>query len=138
MDLPLTPEVLSGIWTITPELSSASFLSPLCWVLHGQCHADELFLREEITQAGNSHSTVTVRAKIDGNDYPVAGSCFVECTAYTRVDRSSLSRVGKGNGSVTLHENITVSPAGNLLTISVSLLSVDREIGTGVIDFVSS
>jgi hypothetical protein len=82
---------------------------------------DEARIRENIVRSDASETVVSVRAKFDGQDYPVQGSPAADMIAYTRIDQNSISGTGKKNGIISWTETVTVVPENGTLTLSYSL-----------------
>jgi hypothetical protein len=128
----------TGTWTFNPSKSALSFPAPRSWLQHVQSNAHELMLREDIVLADGTEFTVSLQAGFDGKDYPVAGSRYVDTMAYTRPELRTILGFDKQNGSITRRGTVSVSPAGDSLTILLSLYSGGREFATGTLVFAKS
>jgi hypothetical protein len=86
--MPEPPDPFTGAWRFNPQLSKVSTQSPRSWIQEILVNSDNVHVRETIVKADGSETVVSLRAKFDGEDYPVEGSPGTDTIAYTRVDRN--------------------------------------------------
>lgn len=125
----------TGTWTLNHSKSASSFPLPHSWVQSVESNTEELSLREDIVPPNDTQFTVSLQAAFDGKDYPVTGSHVADTMAYTRPDSNTIRGTGKQKGEVTLRDTISVSPAGDYLTILLSLYSGSREFASATLVF---
>ena len=80
--------------------------------------------------------TVGLHATFDGEDYAVNGSPLMDTIACTRPAPHVIASTGKKAGVVTLTDTLTVSPDGEVLTLTYSIFDGNQEVakGTGIFE----
>jgi len=79
------------------------------------------------------NAVVSLRAKLDGADYPVEGSFAVDKISYTRDGR--FSGTGRKNGIVSMTETVRVNKENGTLTLGYSFFRDSRVVASGVAVF---
>jgi hypothetical protein len=129
------PDSFTAAWRFNPQLSKLSTQPPRSWIQEILVNSHEVRVRETIVRADGSETLVSLRAKFDGNDYPVEGSPAADTIAYTRLDRNTISGTGKKNGIVSLTETVRVAPEQGNLTLSYSLHASSKVVAQGIAVF---
>jgi hypothetical protein len=110
----------TGVWKCNVAKSKFAWPAPKRLVTTIEADAEVLRVCEEEINAEGKALTVTVEARFDGREYPVAGSPHADAVAYTRADsRTITGRILKG-GKLVLCETATVSEDGKTLTSQYS------------------
>lgn len=129
------PDPFTGTWIYSPERSHSTGPKLSRWVQWIDATHDAVRVREEVIVATGQRAHVSLEAKFDGNDYPVAGSSLCETIAYARPESHKIIGTGKKNDSVTLRETIVASDDGLALTLTFAIFASEREIVNGVAVF---
>ena len=108
---------------------------PQSWVLKIMASDSAISHREEIIAADGSEMIVVLHATFDGNDHAVSGSPLMDAVACTRIAPREIASTGKKAGAVTLTDTLTVSPDGEVLTLTYSLFDGNQEIAKGTAIF---
>jgi hypothetical protein len=133
--MPKQHDPFTGTWRFNPQLSKLSIQSPSSWVQEILTNLDEVQVRENIVRVDGSETVVSLRAKFDGEDYPVEGSPAADTMAYTRFDRNTIFGTGKKNGVVSLTEIVTAAPEKNTLTLRYSIHAGLKVVANGIVVF---
>jgi hypothetical protein len=133
----ITPgqDPFTGTWVFNAARSVLSTPMPRGWVLQITASESDISHREEIIAADGSEMTVALRATFDGQDCPVTGSPLMGVIACTRPDPHVITSTGKQAGAVTLTDTLTVSPDGDVLTLTYSIVDGDPEVAKGTAIF---
>jgi hypothetical protein len=109
---------------------------PRSWVLKIMASESDISHREDIIAADGSRTTVVIHAAFDGEAHAVSGSPLMDTVACTRLAPGVIACTGKKTGAVTLTDTLTVSPDGEMLTLTYSIFEGDQEIakGTGIFE----
>ena len=91
--------------------------------------------REEIIASDGSEMIVVLHATFDGEDHAVSGSPLMDTIACTRPAPRVIASTGKKAGGVTLTDTLTVSPEGEVLTLTYSILDGNQEVAKGTAVF---
>ena len=106
----------TGTWVLNLGKSKLPPPPPRSQTSYIDADSAGIRIREVIVQENGEQINVTVEAKFDGKDYPIAGSPFVDTVAYHRVDSYTLKGVVKKAGQVVTQETAVVSRDGRVLT----------------------
>lgn len=115
----------TGKWRFVPDRSALAMPVPLQWIQQIEATAGCIYVVESITYASGRCSTVSVRARFDGNCFPVAGSPLADEIAYQRIDAWNISAIAKKQGAVTITEFATVSEDLKALAFRFSINGQD-------------
>jgi hypothetical protein len=126
----------TGTWVFSAARSTLSTPMPRSWVLRISASESDISHREEIVGFDGSEMTVVLHAAFDGKDCAVSGTPLMETIACTRPASHVIASTGKRAGAVTLTDTLTVSPDGEVLTLTYSIFDGDQEIakGTGIFE----
>lgn len=125
----------TGMWAFSGARSALSTPTPQSWVLLIRASESEVSHREEIIASDGSEMTVVLHATFDGADHAVSGSPLMDTIARTRPAPHVIASTGKKAGAVTLTDTLTVSPDGEVLTLTYSILDSDQEVANGTCIF---
>jgi hypothetical protein len=104
---------------------------PQNWVLHIKASESDISHREEIITSDGSEMTVALHATFDGEHHAVSGSPLMDTIACTRPAPRVIASTGKKAGAVTLTDTLTVSPDGEVLTLTYSIFDANQEVAKG-------
>jgi hypothetical protein len=121
----------TGTWVFSDARSALSTPMPRSWVLQIRASGSEISHREEIIASDGSEMTVALRATFDGEEHAVSGSPLMDTIACTRPASHAIASTGKKSGAVTLTDTMTVSPDGEVLTLTYSIVDGTREVAKG-------
>jgi hypothetical protein len=109
---------------------------PRSWVLQIRASESDVSHREELITSDGSEMTVVLHATFDGGDHGVSGTPLMETIACTRPAPHVIACTGKKAGAVTLTDTLTVSPDGEVLTLTYSIFDGNQEVakGTGIFE----
>ncbi len=102
----------TGTWNLNTAASQLPFAPPRSVVLRIEAGDDEVSLVENSTDAGGASETVTIRAKFDGQTYPVQGSGLVDGFAIERLAPRTWRASGSKSGTPVFSETIMLSADG--------------------------
>lgn len=125
----------TGKWRFNAELSKLTTPPPRSWFQEISASADDVAVCEHIVTSDGSETRVSVHARFDGNDYPVAGSPIADTISYTRPDPARIFGAGKKNGLTSLQETLVVAPGRNTLTITYSIHAGGKVVAEGAAVF---
>jgi len=120
-------DAFDGLWEFSPEASRLASPSPHEWTQHITIAGDDVRVIEDIVFADGKHATVTVKARLDGSDYPVDGSPVADAIAYTRINARCVTAAAKLRGRPTFEETAVVSDDGQTLTVTLSFVTQTGE-----------
>ncbi|MGF7181923.1 hypothetical protein [Tunturiibacter psychrotolerans] len=123
----------TGTWIFNPERSTLSTPPPQSWVQEIHATALTVEVEETIASQDGLKSVVTVRARSDGQDYPVIGSAVVDSIAYQR-ESLRIIGTGKKNGAISIRETVVVSDE-ILMTLTYAIFVGNKEVATGIAIF---
>jgi hypothetical protein len=129
----MADDPFTGTWIFNSQRSKLSTLPPQSWVQEIHATADEVQIEERITNQSGSKSTVTIRARFDGRDYPVTGSFVVDTIAYGR-EGLKIIGTGKKNGGISIRETVIVSDEP-LMVLTYAIFVANKEVASGVAVF---
>ncbi|HEV2669186.1 MAG TPA: hypothetical protein VG324_29990, partial [Blastocatellia bacterium] len=86
-----SPDPFTGAWKFSQEDSRLAGQTPQRWIQKIVARGDEVSVSEEIVFDNGPQMNVTVRARFDGQDYPVNGSPIADTIAYTRLNDLTIS-----------------------------------------------
>ena len=126
----------TGTWVFSAARSDLSTPMPQSWILEMRASESDVSHREEIITADGSEATVALHATFDGEDHAVSGSPLMDTVECTRPSPHVFGSTGKKAGAVTLTDTLTVSPDGEVLTLTYSIFDGNQEIakGTGIFE----
>jgi hypothetical protein len=126
----------TGTWIFSGARSALSTPMPRSWVLQIIASESDVSHREEIMASDGSAMTVVLHATFDGEDHAVNGSPLMDAIACTRPGPRVIASTGKKAGTVTLTDTLTVSPDGEVLTLTYSIFDGSQEVakGTGIFE----
>lgn len=129
------PDPFTGTWKL--NLAKSNLLPPVprSVVSHIECDGKSVSVREEIVDANGRHQTATVKAGLDGKDYPVVGSPLADAVSYRRIDSHTLEGTSKKAGQVLVHETVIISPDGKTMTATYSGMDARGKEVTGTAVF---
>lgn len=115
----------NGLWKL--NLAKSKIPPPFPQSQTVRIEADETGVRMEevIVNSQGERLVITVRAKFDGEDYPVEGTPFADTVAYRHDGTHTIKGVAKKAGRVVVTETAVLSPDGK--TVTVTYLSQDAE-----------
>jgi hypothetical protein len=123
----------TGTWIFASERSTLSTPSPQSWVQEIHATALEVEVEERITNQSGAKSVVTIRARFDGEDYPVIGSAVVDTIAYER-DGLKIIGTGKKNGAISIRETVVASDEP-LMMLTYAIFAGNTELASGTAIF---
>jgi hypothetical protein len=126
----------TGTWKLNHAKSHLPPPVPRSLVTQIACDDTSVSVREEIVDADGKAQTVTVRAGLDGKDYPVVGTPVADMVSYQRGDARTLKGTSKKGGKVLVHETVVVSADGKTMTATYTGLDAQGKeiVGTAVFE----
>lgn len=131
-------DAFDGLWEFSPEASRLANPSPREWTQRITIAGDDVSVIEDIAFADGRRATVTVKAKLDGTDYPVDGSPVADVIAYTRINARCVAAAAKLRGRPTFEETVVVSDDGQTLTVTLSFVTQTGERTSSIAVFTKS
>jgi hypothetical protein len=128
-------EPFAGKWRFNAELSNTCTPTPDSWVQEIRAVPEGVVVQEEIVRPNGSEIVRRVRARFDGEDYPVEGSYAVDTIAYTRTDENSICGIGKKDGKVSVTETFLADPDEGKLTLIYNYMLDEQSVAHGVAVF---
>jgi hypothetical protein len=128
-------ECFNGTWCFSLPLSQLSTPAPPAWIQEIAVVGETISVCERIARADGTETIQRIQARIDGADYPVAGSPLVDTIAYTRINLNTISGIGKKNRAVCLRETVQADPERRTLTLTYDILIGARIVAHGVAVF---
>jgi len=129
------PDPFTGAWKLSPEDSRLAGQTPQCWIQKIVASDNDVSVQEEIVFDNGAQINVTVRARFDGQDYPVNGSPIADTIAYTRMDDLTISGTAKKAGVITVIETVSVSRDYSALTMKYSIRSREGQQASSIAVF---
>ncbi len=106
---------LAGKWKLNAAASTLPFAPPQSVVVEIAIDAGWIALTEHAISAEGAAATTNIRARFDGNQYPVEGSSFADSFAIEQVDALVWRTNGAKAGVPTLNATLTLSRDGMVL-----------------------
>jgi len=118
----MEPDPFSGTWRFRADLSAMGRAAPREWTQEILRTPEAISATEQITHSSGRVSRVSVKAKFDGNFFPVVGSPMVDEIAYRRSDLRTISATASKGGRVAMTETAIISADGQSLTFEFSFV----------------
>lgn len=134
----MTEDIFNGVWVFTAEGSTMSTPAPVFWTHTIAIEGDRIRVDEHMVRANAPEVRVSIDARLDGADYPVAGSFAVETMSYARRDARTITGIGRKNNDVALTETVMVDPAGGTFTLSYCFYRDGKVAAEGAARFIRS
>jgi hypothetical protein len=131
-------DAFNGLWEFAPGASRLTSPSPREWTQRIAIAGADVRVIEDIVFADGKRATVTVKARLDGTDYPVDGSPVADAIAYTRINARCVAAAAKLRGRPTFEETVVVSDDGQTLTVTLSFATQTGERTSSVAVFTRS
>jgi hypothetical protein len=129
-------DLMSGKWELNLANSMLEVMKPPKSMVRAQDVGPETIrLTADIVDADGQSRQLQYTAKLDGNDYPIAGAENADTISFKRLDARTLEYTQKKGGKTTRTGKHQVSEDGTELTISSKTKNADGDDVTDLLVF---
>jgi hypothetical protein len=126
---------LTGLWRLDLTASEFSTPSPVAWTLNISAQQTGMTVDENISRADGIELRVAFAPQFDGRYYPVQASPIMDSISIVRRSERLLEVSARQAGATSMRDTTEVSPDGQTLTVTFSMLSAEQAVANGVAVF---